>query len=102
MWGIVCKNACTFEKTNDCPIFTLKRFVTSDIKAEQDIILKQIIRDAIYELDSYISRGFHPLYIDESHWDLGVIAGRARSEIRTKPICYSPSGGERVIFLAAM
>lgn len=67
----------------DFPIFTLKRFVTRDIRAEQDISLKQKRKDILYELNNYISRGFRPLYIDESHWDLGIIAGRARSEIGT-------------------
>lgn len=83
------------------PIITLKRYLQRDERANIPTLKDDRIV-VVKKLNTYISKGYRPIYVDESHWDLGLLAGRARSPIGETPICYAPNSDERVTVIASM
>lgn len=64
--------------------------------------LKRERLEVIKKLNVWKSNGYRPVYIDETHWQMGLVSKRARSKTGTTPVVHMGSGVKNITVIASM
>lgn len=83
------------------PNITLKRCVTRSSPTTDIEKLKDERIVVIQKLHHYISKGFRPLFVDETHWRLGLVSKRARSEKGSPSVVHQSSSSSDLTVIAS-
>lgn len=84
------------------PRITLKRFTVRQCKADMDSSLNKSRLKVVLDMIGYMEQGLRPVFVDESHWSMGYIHGRARDFSGNTPVVHSKSGNSQLTVIASM
>lgn len=88
--------------TRMIPQITLKRFVKRGSKVNDIERLKDERIVVVHKLVSYIEQGYRPLFLDETHWMLGLVTQQARSAVGTTPVVHMACAASDITVIASM
>lgn len=98
----VCRTLNDRMKCYNLPNLSLKRCVIRSSRVEDIETLKDQRIEVIKKLHSFKAAGYRVLYLDESHWNLGIISRRARSEVNTPAVVHSNCSPTSITVIATM
>lgn len=89
---------------DNLPNITLKRFVPRGscddatsieaLKDQREIVVQKML--------SLIGQGYRPIFIDEAHWQMGLVSKRARSDVGVPAVVHMCSGSSEITVIASM
>lgn len=91
-----------YMKRDGLPTITLKRFVSRGSRVCEINNLKEERKIVVRKFLAYLESGYRPIFVDESHWMMGLVTGRARAEIGTTPVVHMANSATHITVIASM
>lgn len=84
------------------PNITLKRFVIRGSNKDNIPDLIEQRKTVVRKLIQFQESGFRPVYVDETHWQMGLVTGRGRAPIGETPIVHMRSNSSEITIISSM
>lgn len=81
---------------------TLKRYVSRGSNESTIDNLKDQRKVTVRKLIEFQEKGYRTVFVDESHWQMGLVSGRARAPSGTTPVVHTSRNCSDITIIAAM